>query len=366
MKLILDGRALGLYPLGKPGFHGGTETYVIELARGLAGQGHTVHVVTNDLDTDEQRGPNEFWWGPNAFPTRADAVVMVPNIEFVEPYSADLLIVATNGLGHNLGGPDDKGAIDAFPVFSRTHAEMLHTMQGVDPARCFITGLGVDLADYGVYYLNPKVPGRIMVGNDPQRGLWHVLDIFDKLKPLVPEATVHVTYDCQQVFDQIRWQAAHMATLLLDCERRLATTEGVTSLGALSRQDLVREQLECQVHVWPSDPPNIGSQIHGITQMECAAAGAALVLSDIEAFPEVFGEAALLLPVPGAFVPEHERRADPQDWAEQIAEIMRNPETWADMSYRARILAEKHTWQAVIARWELMLQELSAKVLVPA
>ncbi len=373
MKLIIDGRALDLYPLGKPGFHGGTESYVIELARGLSAKGHTVHVVTNDLDTDEQRGPNEFWWGPQAFPTRADAVIMVPSIEKVEPYSADLLIVATNGLGHYLGEDGDLDAIDAFPVFSNTHADMLHKTQQVPRDKCFLTGLGVDLLDYEVPLTrdNPlgelrKVPGRIMVGNDPQRGLWHVLDIFDKLKPLVPDATLHVTYDCQKVFDSVRWTASHMATLMLDCERRLAATEGVTSLGALSRQELIREQLECQVHVWPSDPPNVGSQIHGITQMECAAAGAALVLSDIEAFPEVFGEAALLLPVPGTFVPEHERRADAQDWAEAIAEIMLSPEKWAEMSRTSRALAEQHTWAHVIDRWDQMLATLSAKVLVPA
>jgi len=385
MKLIIDSRALDLYPLGKPGFHGGTESYVIELARGLAGKGHTVHIVTNDLDTDEQRGEREFWWPPTNFPTRADAVIMVPSVEKVEPYSADLLIAATNGLGHYLGEPGDLSAIDAFPVFSQTHADLLHKTQGVPLDKCFLTGLGVDLTDYmdrhdtgeredpeaPRYWYWPttveKVPGRIMVGNDPQRGLWHVLDIFDKLKLLVPHATLHVTYDCQKVFDSMRWQASHMSTMLLECEQRLVATEGVDALGALSRQDLIREQLECQVHVWPSDPPNVGSQIWGgITQMECAAAGAALVVSDIEAMPETFAGTALILPVPGTFDPAAERRVDAQDWAEQIAEIMLNPEQWAEMSRKSRALAEKHTWAACIDRWEAMLQALSAKVAVPA
>jgi glycosyltransferase involved in cell wall biosynthesis len=197
------------------------------------------------------------------------------------------------------------------------------------------------------------------VGNDPQRGLWHVLDVFDKLKVLVPHATLHVGYDFDRVFEAMRWQASAAAQMLWECKERMATTEGVTNLGALSRPDVIREQLECQVHVWPSDPPNVGSQIHGLTQMECAAAGAALVLSDIEAFPEVFGEAATLLPVPGTYVPSAERRLDAQDWAEAVAELMLDPDKWAEASKKSRALAEQHTWAKVLDNWETMFVTLA-------
>lgn len=376
MKLIFDAQALDLYRGWRNGgFFGGSETMVNQLAAGLASKGHTVHVVTPD-GGDEQKAERLYYWGPEAHPTTADAVIMVPSIEKIEGYNADLLIVATNGIGHDLGG-QDANAVDAFPVFSQTHADLLASQQGVDPAKCFITGLGVDLKEYEAARVTDdwcphddhwspdcpdrgiRVPGRIMVGNDPQRGLWHVLDIFDKLRELVPYATLHVTYDCQKVFDQMRWHASHMATLLLDCERRLANTPGVTYLGALSRADLVREQLECQVHVWPSDPPNVGSQIHGITQMECAAAGAALVLSDIEAFPEVFEEAATILPLPGKYLFADEQRFTAEDWAGMVADLMADPEYMARKSAASRQLAEKHTWARTIDNWDKMLGELS-------
>lgn len=376
MKLIIDARALDLYKdWSHSEHHGGTETMVKKLAAGLAGLGHRVHVVTPDLVKDEQRGPNEFWWPQSNFPTSADCVVMVPSLEYIEPYTAPLLIAATNGLGHYLG--DNPAQIDAFPVFSAKHAELLVKTQGVLREKCFVTGLGVDLDDYDgtnqycpspypcsdPYYehvVKAKIPGRIFVGNDPQRGLWHVLDIFDKLKALVPHATLHIGYDVQGVFDQLRWQAVAMAQVLSECERRIALDPAITLLGSIPRADLIREQLECQVHVWPSDPPNVGSQIHGITQAECAAAGAALVLSDIEAFPEVFGEAATILPVPGTYEPSAERRVDAQDWAEAVAELMLDPEKWAEASRKSRALAEQHTWSKVIDNWEKMFETLAA------
>ena len=65
------------------------------------------------------------------------------------------------------------------------------------------------------------------------------------------------------------------------------------------------------------------------------------MLSDVEAFPEVFGEAATLLPVVGRYVPALERRITAQDYAEQVVELMTDPEWWAECSRRARALAER-------------------------
>lgn len=371
MRIILDATALRLYPVGKPGFHGGTELYVKELAKGLS-QRHTVHVVTPDLEAEEQRGPNEWWWGEQAHPTQADAVVMVHSLANVAPYSADFLIYATNGIDPMLGPNHEMASgIDAFPVFSQKHADLLMKARPtVKPEQCFVTGLGVNIWEFGRgakgmptrtedFSVIPT-PGRMLYANDPARGLWHVLDIFDLVKAQVPHATLHVAYDFNRQFEPLRWQASHLAELMWDCKRRIESTEGVVNLGSLSSEHLVREQLQCQVHVMPSDPPNVGSQIHGITQMECAAAGAALVLSDTEAFPEVFGEAATILGVPGTYIPQVERRVDVQDWADVVVELMQDSEKWQAASQAARALAEQNTWAHVIERWEQMLATLAA------
>jgi len=113
----------------------------------------------------------------------------------------------------------------------------------------------------------------------------------------------------------------------------------------------------------PSDPPGIGTQTHGITQLECAAAGAALVLSDVEAFPEVFGAAATILPVIGRYMPKLERRITAQDYAEVVIELMQDGEKWAEASRKARVLAETMTWDACATRWNEMLLGLKREAL---
>jgi glycosyltransferase involved in cell wall biosynthesis len=371
VNIIIEARALQLYPLGTGGFHGGTELYVKRLARGLAERGHHVDVVTADLERREQRGPTEWWHGPENFPHYADCVVAVHNLAHINEYSADLLILAPNGVDPWIGNQGEMAqGIDAVACFSQAHVDLLcEARPTIDRAICHVTGLGVDLDDFkngtGLYRLNTlvidKVPGRMLYANSPTNGLWHVLDIFDHVKRAIPEATLHIAYDFDRQFEQYRWVPSAMAQALWDCKRRIETTPGVVNLGALSREDLVREQLACQVHVMPQDSENVSTTIHGLTALECAAAGAALVLSDCDGYSEIFGDGATLLPLPGTYLPQIERRYDAQDWAEAVITLMRDPEAWSEASKKARTLAERHTWDAMAAKFDAMLTWAEAR-----
>jgi len=360
-RVILDCLSLRLYPLARPGFHGATETYAKRLAAGLAARGHEVHVVAPDLADDEQRGEREHWWPASYHPSRADVVVCVHSLAHADQYAGDALVVASNGA--DVPGLEGTLAdlVAAWPVFSRTHGELLcRTNPTIKPERCVLTGLGVDLDEYPPEPV--KVPARMWVGNDPARGLANTLDIFDRVKQHVPEATLRISYDFAAQFERLKWHQNAAAETFWECRRRLGSTAGVSLLGTLERSDLVTEQLDAMVHVWPSDPANVGTQLHGVSQMEAAAAGCALVLSDVEAFPEVFGTAAEVLPVVGRFLADPEgddgRRIDAQDYADVVIELLRDPDRWREASRRARRLAEQHTWEAVIGRWCQLLEQL--------
>ena len=338
------------------------------LAKGLAAEGHEVHVVTPDLDEDERRGESEWWWPSSYGPRRADVVVMVGSLAGAEHYEADGLVYATNGASL----PDQltaevAGLVSAYPVFSRCHADLLCRLNPIPPERCVVTGLGVDIDEYtplsqksGWTGDRLRIPGRIWVGNDPARGLLPTLDVFDLVREQVPHATLRVTYDFDRQFEAQKWRQNAMGEMFWEMKRRLENTPGVVALGSLSREELIREQLEAQVHLWPSDPPNVGSQIHGLSQMEAAAAGCALVLSDVEAFPEVFGEAAVCLPLIGTYLAAAERRVEAADYAREVVRLMTKPKAWATASKAARHLAEKNTWEDVIGSWLLMLDALAA------
>ena len=362
LSIIIDGRPLTTYPLGKPGFHAGTETFVIQLAKGLAERGHTVHTLTPDLDHEEQRGTTEWWWGPENHPRYADVVIGVFALSHLGDLVAPLLVMAPNGIDPPLY--DYKDQVDAYACFTQAHADLMVKRMRIDPWACHITGLGVIPPSYRRDTIHREY-GRMLWANDPTRGLWHCLDIYDAVRKQVPEASLVVSYGFDQQFQAQEWRATALAEVMWECKRRLATTPGVESMGQLTELQMVKQQMQTHVHAMPSDPQNVGSQLHGLTQLELAAAGVPLVLSDIEAFPEIFGEVAEILPLPGMMRKATEKdmvRVDAQDWADVVVSIMKDTKKWRAMSKAGRELAEKHTWAAVIDRWETLLQTLLAQL----
>lgn len=390
MKILIDGQVLTTYAFGKPGFTGGTESYVKIVATGLAELGHTVHVVAPDLDEEEQRGDNEWWWPAGYHPTKADVVVAVHNLQSVPGYVAEHFVLMPNGIDPWIGDDGSWGQrLSAVACFSQCHVDLLtRARPSITPEQCKITGLGVTLSDYAKLnswfmpdeerirreithpvieteweLIEKTVPGRMFFANDPARGLWHVLDIFDKVRERVPTATLHIGYDFDRQFEPHRWKAHARSQRMWDCRERIDRGEGIVNLGALTHDELIREQLECQVHVMPSDPENVGSQIHGLSQLECAAAGAALVLSDIEAFPELFADCATILPVPGTQAGYDQEgdsvyRVTAEHWADEVVKLMTDEAAWQTASKASREVAGRHDWSRVISNWDAMLTGL--------
>ena len=175
------------------------------MARGLANNGHTVHVIAPDMEHEEQRGSTEYWWGPSAFPTDLDVLVEVHNLEGLTwaKFNAPILICMTNGIDPWLGDNNELAPlVDGWPCFSQCHVDLLASQRPVDKEKCFVTGLGVNLHHEEASY---KMPGRLFFSNDPARGLWHVLDIYDKLA--VTDKSLHIGYDFYKQLEARRWQA---------------------------------------------------------------------------------------------------------------------------------------------------------------
>lgn len=363
MNLIIDATPLDLYPFSKPGFTGATEIYAHKLAEGLATRGHTVHVVTPDLTTLEHRAPTLFYWPKAWHPTEADAVVMFHNLEHIGPYSADLLILVSNGLGADLGPQDEfASGLDAVACLTKKHVDLLTLAHPkIDRSKCFVTGLGVDLSEYRGDILPARRPGRLLWTSSPERGLWHAVDIFEHVQKDMPEATLHLTYDWERFFHRAKWDSNHQAAQMWQIKERIDANPAIVNRGGLSREELIQAQLEAQIFLFPCDPQLIGSQLHSLAALEAAAAGCALVLSQSEALPEVFGSAAEILPIPGHFDPHIERRWDAQDWAAVCLALLQSPEKWAQASRSARSLAERSTWGAVLDVWDAKLDELQRR-----
>ena len=228
MRILFDCRPETMYPLAGQGFSGGSQVYVKAIIEGLTDRGYGVDVIANDLEEDQRRGPNEHWWPPTYFPHRFDVAVMQMHAHPDPEYDAPVAILMTSCVDPWLG-PNDAFAssFDAIPVFSEVHKKLLlKTRPSIPADKVIVTGLGVDLLDYTHPYDIPdngrlivKVPGRMLYANDPARGLFNTLDVFDLVKKEIPEATLHVAYDFDRQFAMRMWEHSQMAEMLVDCRR---------------------------------------------------------------------------------------------------------------------------------------------------
>ncbi len=363
LRLIFDARPLTLYPMGKPGFTGGTEAVVHRLAAAMAKRGHEVHVITNDLQYEEHRGPNLWYWPKDNHPVVADIAIPIAHLETVGDLSAPLMVLLSNGIDPELAGHGDY--VDAFVTFTEAHSKLLAERSSIPLEKCFVTGLGIDVKEMSVKAT--PVYGRLLWANDPSRGLWHMLDIFDHVKQAIPEATLHVSYNFDRQLYFHQWNANAIAEIMWKCKDRLENTPGVTNMGNLSHEDLLSEQMECHVQVFPSDPQNVGSQLHGLTQMEMCALGVPLITTEIEAFPELYADCATFLPWPGQFEKYDKKRGEmrrvtAKDWADEAVYLMKHPRKWATASRKAKMVAKRHDWSTMYDNYEILFQQLAVKV----
>jgi len=139
-----------------------------------------------------------------------------------------------------------------------------------------VSNAGITYSDYVGKGID-KVRGRCIYCSVPARGLYSLAELWPAIRKKVPWATLHITggFELWGMDIPIAKQPAL---------EKIIGLEGVTYLGVLPREELIREQLESEVLLLPGavDSPEMCC----ISAMECAAAGNALIVTDVGALPE--------------------------------------------------------------------------------
>lgn len=161
------------------------------------------------------------------------------------------------------------------------------------PSRPYVGG-GVDLADYA----SPlrRIPSRVICTSSPDR---------------CPAASV-----IGSAFDFVH------------------TYRPVGGVGhEYTREEIIDLQKTARVQIYPLDPRR-PSDFFSMSVLEALAAGTPVVLSDADAMPELWGDAAIVLPRP----------IDLGSWYETTDRLLTDRALWKEMSERGRRKAEAFTW----------------------
>ena len=235
----------------------------------------------------------------------------------------------------------ESGDVHLVITISECQKRRFQELHAIPEELYLVSNAGVNWEDYARLDIR-KRRGRCIYCSVPERGLEDLVSIWPLIQSEIPWARLHITGSLSL------WgmSVPQEETRLFDGLTRMP---GVTYLGVLSREDLIREQLESQVLLLPGNPGS--PEMCCMSAMECASARCAIVVTDLYALTERV--------VPGRTGHIVSRGAEWQRlFAETAVGLMTNPEL-SIMQYNAQAGERCHDYKVLARQWEKRLEVLA-------
>lgn len=336
---------------------GGSETALYYVARGLAGLGHEVVVLSHCVgggglfhgvryvDLKETPSWRRGLWSEPAdvlvlFRRMPDVTVRLParvrvfwahdhqGVQVSDPASLRKWLAVT---WRRITGPLFHERVDRVLVVSRFMADLFVWLFRTPEDKLVVMPNGVDVSLFGAPW-PPKEPRRFVYTSVPERGLDDLLrDIFPEIRRAYPDATLHVTsYRSLEAY-------------------RLFSGKGVVLRGTLPRRDLAALLLESSLMLYPSRFEEMGA----IAVLESMAAGTPPVTSTLGVLEELCGNGGRGIAVAG--------RPGTKEFARSFVEatlsLSADEQRLEGMRRAAReYVLRNHDWNAIVLKWDRLLR----------
>jgi len=265
--------------------YGGSEHLVVEVACELAAQGHRVTVRVPRKLPEERVWRGVRWIGANWESQAYDILFSSDDYAPQDKGESRVLVVQR-------WAPVQHTRFDEVTFMSSYHATQL----GFPSAT--VIGGGVRIADYALKVA--RRPRGVLYASSPDRGGHHAAAIgkmFD----------FHATY---------------------------------RGADEVTRDELILEQKAAKVLIHPCDPA-VPSEAFSMAVLEAMAAGTPCVISDADALPELWADAAVILPRPIRY----------SEWATTIEDLLSSRERWMGCHYLGLDKAALYDWPVVASRY---------------
>lgn len=170
--------------------------------------------------------------------------------------------------------------VDKVIAISAYHKEYLLRHYNLDEDDILILDLGINESDYSKG--GEKERFKMIFCSVPMRGLKYLAEMFPEIKRQVPEATLVITSDYRL------WGAPERNA---EFRAMFSGIPGVTFLGKVSREELVKEQLTSRVMAYPCEY----DENFCIAAMECMAAGTVPVTTNVGALATTVGKEGIII-----------------------------------------------------------------------
>ena len=332
----------------KPSGIGGSETQVILLSRELAKLGWKVKIFNKCLE--------------NHMDSSGDDVEYIPFQNFAE-YSKLVtydILVASRYLNcfdvpfkskKNIAMIHDvfliingwrkqhevlQNKIDKYFCLSNAHKQFVSQHHNISMDQIVMTSNGLDFSRFDKKV--EKNPYKMIYSSSPDRGLEVLLDLFPKVKAMVPEVTLDIFYGFENFRDQV------FVKKMLE---KIKATPGVNYKGRIGQDELAEHFLESSIWAYPSG----FSETFCITATEAMASQAVVLSSNFWGLIDVVKDGGILLPMPQGqntiHTPEYQNK-----WVAECIKLLKDKDYMDYWRQQGKQRVARFSWQNVAKQWD--------------
>jgi glycosyltransferase involved in cell wall biosynthesis len=343
---------------------GGSETSHVEMARRLAEHGHQVSSWAPIPAGGMGLGPADVYWRHVSHFIEShqarDFGDLTPGTVYViyrEPKYLDLLPpgvpawIVCQDINYRWTKPQIERATRIVALCGEQAEFIARTYPDAKPKLC-ISSNGVRSGHFQTASFQemesfiPRNHKRLIYASSPDRGLWYLLDVYERAKEFIPDLELVVAYG----FDNIKVVIEKMAKLGDDAiatrtARLLARMEklGVQHLGRLGQFELYKEWLRAGIWCHPSSFPETSC----ITCMDAQSLGAIPITNPYWAVKENVRHGVLI-------------EGTPQDdalcisrYVQELLALVNDPDRQAAIRQVMMPWARKRfDWENFVSQWE--------------
>ena len=320
---------------------GGSEGSAIRFALTLVKLGHTVTMHTPEAEGCNYEGVNWYPSERKVYTLNQDVVIALRFPEALEEVTAPVrALYCCDPEIPELPEAIEDGWVNVVITISKYQKEIFRKHYDIPEYLFLDSNAGVYVDDYVLPNVS-KVRGRCIYCSVQDRGLSDLVGIWPLIRKDIPWATLHVT-------GSMALWGIDTGGKVSPIVHELSVMPGITHCGLLSREELIREQMESVLMLLPG---NITSpEMCCMAAMECAAARNALIVTDIAALPERV--------IPGKTGSVIYRNGDWQRvFAETAVQMLRDPNL-AVTQVRAQLAEREHDYYVLAQQWENRFEEM--------
>jgi len=311
----------------------GSELACIEIAKEMVKRGHKVSLfLGQQVDIDEIYGIKLYSIDKlNIIDNTWNAVCAFNEPDILRDIPAGPLRIVNqqwNDFNYCQSGFED--FVDVFTSPSEHHKNYIKNLTKT-PEKWKVVNNGCNPSDY---IEKERIPGSVIWASSPDRGLHNLLGCWSKIKKEVPEANLKLFYNCNyEVFDRIGGKIAHRMQYIKYAVEKLKSLD-VIQVGSVSRQQIIEAMNTSMVLGYTCDTVSF-TESFSVTTMEACAAGCLPIITEADAFRDLYGEALSMVKLP----------INLDEYANLVIKGLKD-ELWrSETVKKCKEFANKYTWK---------------------